>query len=131
MDGRQAAENSAEGARLSSTATIAHTTPRLWAWPARADWLAAAVLAIAVIATRAVWFGDPAADFDEQLYSFIGWRMTHGDLPYVQVWDRKPFGLFAVFAFAHWLMGPGAIAYQGLGCVASFIGALFFNALAR
>jgi hypothetical protein len=131
MDGRQAAENSAEGARLSSTATIAHTTPRLWAWPARADWLAAAVLAIAVIATRAVWFGDPAADFDEQLYSFIGWRMTHGDLPYVQVWDRKPFGLFAVFAFAHWLMGPGAIAYQVLGCVASFIGALFVYALAR
>ncbi len=111
------------------------TAARQASWKAtaavRGDWLAAAVVVVAVIATRALWFGDPAADFDEQLYSFIGWRMTHGDLPYVQVWDRKPFGLFAIFAFAHWLLGPGAIAYQVLGCVAVFIGALFVYALAR
>jgi hypothetical protein len=47
------------------------------------------------------------------------------------VWDRKPFGLFAIFAFAHWLLGPDAIAYQVLGCIAVFIGALFVYALAR
>jgi hypothetical protein len=97
----------------------------------RADWVAVAAVAVAVIATRALWFGDPAADFDEQLYSFIGWQMTHGALPYVDVWDRKPFGLFAIFAFAHWLLGPGAIAYQVLGCLAVFTGALFVYALAR
>ena len=99
--------------------------------PARADWLAAAVLVIVTIATRALWFGDPVADFDEQLYSFIGWRMTHGDLPYVEVWDRKPFGLFAIFAFAHWLLGPGAIAYQVLGCISAFAGALLVYVLAQ
>jgi 4-amino-4-deoxy-L-arabinose transferase-like glycosyltransferase len=103
----------------------------LWTRPAAGDWIAAALLALVVVATRAVWFGDAAADFDEQLYSFIGWRMTHGDLPYVEVWDRKPFGLFAIFAFAHWLFGPGAIAYQALGCITAFIGALFVYALAR
>lgn len=99
--------------------------------PALADWIAASVLLLAVLATRAMWFGDPAADFDEQLYSFIGWRMTHGDLPYVEVWDRKPFGLFTIFALAHWLLGPGPIAYQVLGCVGAFTGALFVYALAR
>jgi hypothetical protein len=97
----------------------------------RSDWIAAAAVLVAVIATRALWFGDPAADYDEQLYSFIGWRMTHGSLPYVDAWDRKPFGLFAIFAFAHWLLGPDAIAYQVLGCIAVFIGALFVYALAR
>ena len=59
--------------------------------PAVGDWLAALAIVLAVLATRGVWFGDAAADFDEQLYSFIGWRMTHGDLPYVEVWDRKAF----------------------------------------
>jgi hypothetical protein len=114
--------NTAAGARRSA-----------WRWPrpATGDWIAAAVLALVVVATRAVWFGDAAADFDEQLYSFIGWRMTQGDLPYVDVWDRKPFGLFAIFAFAHWLFGPGAIAYQVLGCITAFIGALFVYSLAR
>jgi 4-amino-4-deoxy-L-arabinose transferase-like glycosyltransferase len=110
---------------------IGHARPAGRVKPAVGDWLAALVIALAVLATRGVWFGDAAADFDEQLYSFIGWRMTHGDLPYVEVWDRKPFGLFAIFAFAHWLFGPGAIAYQALGCLASFVGALFVYALAR
>jgi 4-amino-4-deoxy-L-arabinose transferase-like glycosyltransferase len=111
------------------------TAAREMPWKAtatlRGDWLAAAAILFAVVATRALWFGDPAADFDEQLYSFIGWRMTHGDLPYVEVWDRKPFGLFAIFAFAHWLFGPDAIAYQVLGCITSFAGALLVYALAR
>ncbi|HEY7807326.1 MAG TPA: glycosyltransferase family 39 protein [Croceibacterium sp.] len=116
---------------MNSTATALRRSAWTFTRPATADWLAAAVLVLAVLATRAVWFGDPAADFDEQLYSFIGWRMTHGDLPYVEVWDRKPFGLFAIFAFAHWLMGPGAIAYQVLGCICTFAGALLVYGLAR
>ena len=60
-----------------------------------------AVFVLVALATRAPWFGDPVADFDEQIYSLIGWRMNHGDLPFVEVWDRKPFGLFALFAIAH------------------------------
>jgi hypothetical protein len=52
------------------------------------DWIAFSVLSLVALATRGIWFGDPVADFDEQLYSFIGWRMNQGDLPYVDVWDR-------------------------------------------
>ena len=96
-----------------------------------ADWLAAIVLALATFATRAIWFGDPVAEFDEQLYSFIGWRMTEGDLPYVDQWDRKPFGLFSIFALAHSLMGEGPLAYQLLACLFAFAGALLVYSLAK
>lgn len=92
---------------------------------ARGDWLAAAFILVAALVNRGVWIGDPVADFDEQLYSFIGWRMTHGELPYVDWWDRKPFGLFAIFALAHAAGGPGAAAYQ----VAAFLSTLSMAAL--
>jgi hypothetical protein len=120
-----------EGTERKIMATIAQMRPRRWAVPVRADWLAAAALALVTLATRAIWFGDPVADFDEQIYSLIGWRMTHGDLPFVEVWDRKPFGLFAIFALAHALFGPGPLGYQIVACVAALIGALFVYALAR
>jgi hypothetical protein len=112
-------------------ATIAQTPPRRWAMPTWADWLAAAALVLVTLGTRAIWFGDPVGDFDEQIYSLIGWRMTHGDLPFVEVWDRKPFGLFAIFALAHWLLGPEPLAYQIVAAIAAFVGGLFVYALAR
>lgn len=81
------------------------------------------VLLAAALFTRAIWFGDPVSDFDEQLYSFIGWRMTQGDLPYADYWDRKPFGLFLIFAISHWFLGPEPIAYQLPALVSAFGGA--------
>lgn len=90
-----------------------------------------AVLILVILATRALWFGDPVADSDEQIYSLIGWRMTHGDLPFVEVWDRKPFGLFAIFALAHWLFGPGPLAYQLVASLAALAGAMLVFDLAK
>ena len=110
--------------------TMAQRPPLTAARPSR-DWLAAAVLALVVLATRGIWFGDPVAEFDEQLYSLVGWRMTHGDLPYIDLWDRKPFGLFAIFAAAHWLFGPEPVAYQALAAVFALAGAMLVYGLAR
>ncbi|RPF72378.1 glycosyltransferase family 39 protein [Aurantiacibacter spongiae] len=104
---------------------------RLVAWMRAPDLIALALVAITVLATRAVWFGDPVADFDEQLYSFIGWRMTHGELPFVDWWDRKPFGLFAIFAAIHALFGPETLAYQGVACVFVLAGSAITYRLAR
>jgi 4-amino-4-deoxy-L-arabinose transferase-like glycosyltransferase len=89
------------------------------------------LLALVVLATRGVWFGDPVADFDEQLYSFIGWRMTQGELPSVDWWDRKPFGLFAIYGAIHALFGPSALAYQLVAAVVTFAGAVLTFRLAR
>ena len=110
--------------------TVARQAP-LKAVPAWRDWVAAAVLALAVLATRGIWFGDPVGDFDEQIYSFIGWRMTQGDLPYADLWDRKPLGLFAIFALAHWLFGPEPIAYQVFGAASAMGGAWLVYLLSR
>lgn len=95
------------------------------------DWIAAAVLALVTLATRGIWVGDPVADFDEQIYSFIGWRMLQGDLPFADLWDRKPFGLFAIYALAHWLFGPGPMAYQAFGAAAAMGGAWLVYLLSR
>ena len=95
------------------------------------DALPFALMALTVLATRGVWFGDPVADIDEQLYSFIGWRMQFGELPYVDWWDRKPFGLFAIFGAAHAILGPGPLAYQLLAALFAFATAWLVYDLAR
>lgn len=69
------------------------------------------ILAFSVI-SRAVCYGNPLIHVDEEFYLFTGGRLLHGDLPYVDIWDRKPFGLFLLYAFFH-LFGPFRIwAYQ-------------------
>ena len=93
--------------------------------------IAVMALALLVLVTRGIWFGDPVADFDEQLYSFVGWRLTQGELPFVDWWDRKPFGLFALYALAHTLFGPGALGYQAFAAIFAFVGAILIYALAR
>ncbi len=72
--------------------------------------------------TRLPFFGHPAADFDEQLYSLIGQQMQHGLLPYVDLWDRKPLGLFLIYRFAHAMGGDGPLAYQTLAFIVCLIG---------
>ncbi len=94
-------------AAISGEARPARAAARL-----RGDALCLVLLAAFTVAVRSIWFGDPVADFDEQLYSFIGWRMQYGELPFVDWWDRKPFGLFAIYGLVHLLFGPSALAYQ-------------------
>lgn len=82
--------------------------------------------------TRAPYLGHPAPDFDEQLYSLIGQAMLHGQTPYVDLWDRKPVGLFLIFAAAHGLGGPGPLAYQLAALLACLWGGwLTFRIAAR
>lgn len=90
-----------------------------------------ALIALATVATRLVWLGDQAPDYDEQLYSLIGQRMLQGELPYADLWDRKPLGLFALFALAHAVGGPDALAYQIMATLFVMAGAWLVFALAR
>lgn len=69
-------------------------------------------LVIATFAIRSLYFGDPVIDADEQFYLFTGDRMLRGALPYVDIWDRKPVGLFVLFAGMRLLGGDGVLAYQ-------------------
>lgn len=111
--------------------TVARVAPQHENSSRSAKWIVGAVLLLVTLVTRGIWFSDPVPDFDEQLYSLIGWRMTQGDLPFVDLWDRKPFGLFAIFGLSHWLFGPGAIAYQLVASIAALGGAWLVYLLAR
>lgn len=81
----------------------------------RRDTLGAASLALifaVAFATRALQFGNPVIQVDEQFYLLTGDRLLRGALPFVDIWDRKPFGLFALFAAIRELGGTGIIQYQ-------------------
>ena len=113
-------------------ATLSAYTKPPMAIPAIPTWFGVgAFLFLIILITRVPWFGDPKSDFDEQLFSFIGWRMTHGELPFVDLWDRKPFGLFALFAIAHSIGGPSPVAYQIMASGFAFAGAILLYTLAR
>jgi len=73
------------------------------------------VLALVALAARAVTFGNPVLHVDEQFYYAVADAMRHGALLFVDVWDRKPVGLFLVYLPAA-LLGPvlGIWAYQAL-----------------
>jgi hypothetical protein len=75
-------------------------------------WQIAAVLAIVALALRAWDFGNPVIHVDEQYYLLVGDRLLHGAVPYVDIWDRKPIGLFLIYAAMRLLPGDGVIAYQ-------------------
>jgi hypothetical protein len=56
-----------------------------------------AFLAIAML-TRVVAFGNPVVHVDEEFYLLVGSRMWAGEWPYAEIFDRKPFLLFAINA---------------------------------
>lgn len=66
----------------------------------------------AAFATRLQIFGNPILYSDEQFYSLVGARMLDGALPYVDIWDRKPVGLFILFAGFHWVGTGSELDYQ-------------------
>ena len=73
--------------------------------------MAALFLAAAVV-IRARDFGNPIVHVDEQYYLLVGDHLLHGAVPYVDLWDRKPVGLFLIFAAIRLLPGDGILAYQ-------------------
>ena len=57
-----------------------------------------AIILFAAVATRVVTFGNPIVVVDDQFYLLVGDAMRHGAWPYIDIWDRKPIGLFLLFA---------------------------------
>lgn len=74
-------------------------------------WLTAAMLLLAALLLRASTFGDPNLHGDEAFYFTVGTMMHHGALPYVDVWDRKPLGLFILYYLIAGV-STAALAYQ-------------------
>ena len=79
---------------------------------------------------RFPFLGDHNADIDEQLYALIGSQLWHGQLPFVDLWDRKPFGLFLLFGLADASGLPAPWSYQLFATIFIVLGALLLRRLA-
>jgi len=75
-------------------------------------WARAILLLLVALASRAPLFGNPVIQVDEQFYLLTGDHMLHGAWPFIQIWDRKPVGLFVLYAGLRALGGTGILAYQ-------------------
>jgi hypothetical protein len=71
------------------------------------------ILLLAALVLRGITFGDPILHIDEEFYFATARALIEGAVPYVDVWDRKPVGLFLLYAPAAALGMPlGIWAYQ-------------------
>ena len=62
------------------------------------------------LATRTQTFGNPLLGFNEQFYLLFGDRMAHGGvLPFIDIFDRKPCGLFLIDAATRLLGSEGTL----------------------
>jgi hypothetical protein len=73
-----------------------------------------AVLTIIAVAlfVRIGEINNPLTHVDDQFYLFTGKAMLNGELPYVDVWDRKPIGLFLIYAAIAALGGNSVLTYH-------------------
>ncbi|HEY0270369.1 MAG TPA: hypothetical protein VGC10_05215 [Sphingomonas sp.] len=95
--------------------------------------LASATMIVTLVAILARWivFGNPLVHIDEQFYLLVGDRMLHGAIPYVDIWDRKPIGLFLLFAGTRMLGGGGIWQYQIVALIFVIATAMILFAMAR
>ncbi len=97
----------------------------------RRRWLVAGLLLLALaLLLRARHFGNPAMHVDEQFYLLVGDRMLGGALPYLDIWDRKPIGLFLLYGAIRLLGGTGVLEYQLVGTLFAAATALLVVRLA-
>jgi len=88
-------------------------------------------LLLAALVARALTFGNPIVHIDEEFYFTTARMMLDGALPYVDVWDRKPIGLFLVYLPAAAFGVPAGIwAYQAMALAAVVLTALMILRLA-
>ena len=90
-----------------------------------------AILLLLAFALRAPDFGNPIIHTDEQYYLLVGDRMWHGALPYIDLWDRKPIGLFLIYAATRVLPGDGIVAYQAVALLFAVATAWMIGRAAR
>ncbi|WP_408587305.1 ArnT family glycosyltransferase [Novosphingobium sp.] len=122
----------AAGIALAGSGPFAVPVPR-WTWPTdlpRPLVSALGFLAL-TLALHLIQFGNPVLHVDEEFYLLVADHMRHGALPFVDIWDRKPLGLFLLYRFFLLFPGDGVVTYQLFGVAACAATALVIERLAR
>ncbi|MDB5707520.1 MAG: hypothetical protein JWN66_4636 [Sphingomonas bacterium] len=81
-----------------------------------------AIIAVVAIVARLLTFGSPVVHVDEEFYFVAAQAWAHGALPYVDVWDRKPIGLFLIYLPAGALGLPLGLWFYQAMALASLVG---------
>ncbi len=112
---------------------------------ATATWRLLAILVLTFLVHLLV-IGEPFGR-DQGIFAYIGDTLLHGGVPYLDAWDHKPPGLYAIYALAFALFGRGmpsvhlleafaitlaALALYAVGCLtcgqrAGLLAALFYG----
>jgi hypothetical protein len=82
-------------------------------------WLAWAVIAFSALQVLSFSFGR-----DQSIYALVGEGVLHGKMPYRDLWDFKPPGIFLAYALAQGVFGRGMAAIRVLEA-AGMIGMVF------
>jgi len=97
-----------------ATSTITPLVRRGIGAPALSDPFVVLLLCAAAFLIRFPHFTNPYYEIDEGFYLVVGDRLIHGFLPYVDIWDRKPVGLFLIYGAIRLLGGDGLLQYQAV-----------------
>lgn len=93
------------------------------AWLARAAW---AVVAFSCLQILLFGFGR-----DQGIYAVVGEGLLDGSMPYRDVWDFKPPGIFFVYALAEALLGKSMTSVRIFECAGLVFMVLAFRKLGR
>jgi 4-amino-4-deoxy-L-arabinose transferase-like glycosyltransferase len=74
-----------------------------------------AILGLTLLLRMNFW--DQPLQMDEGVYSYIGWGMFDGLVPYKDVFDHKPPGIYMLYAVAFLLLGPTALSVKVFGTI--------------
>ena len=89
------------------------------------------LLMIATLFLRMPWFGDALYHDDEGFYLTFAKAMHAGAVPYVDIWDRKPMGLFLIYWLITFIPGNAVLAYQAVAGGFAFATAYILHRIAR
>ncbi|MBL8631088.1 MAG: hypothetical protein JNM81_15750 [Rhodospirillaceae bacterium] len=80
-----------------------------------------AFLFVWIAALRLPCLNFDVLSVDEAVYMALGSGLRHGLVPYVDLIDRKPIGIFLIYAFSDWAFPNGIVGVRLLGLLATFI----------
>lgn len=89
----------------------------------------ATTLGLATLLIRLPNFGNPTYHVDEAFYLLVGQSLVDGATLYVDVWDRKPAGLFLLYALMAKL--GGVLIYQAIAGLFAWATALTIAQIVR
>lgn len=99
---------------------------RLFATPLQAT----CILVTFTLLVRLNVMGDPNYHIDEAFYLLVAQRMHLGDLLYVDIWDRKPPGIFVIY-YLIGAVASGMLAVHIAAAISVGISAVLIFRLAR